>query len=199
MSLLSRLGTSEPRSLKREFSSFHNGVGQISAREGLFSSRLLPKRGRICDIPALTQSLNDSVLLLTTSGSASNVVKKFEGKKPEDGAGYEHAAWEALNNKHNSHTKEARRACHEKLVNTNMESGQDPDELFFVLNECRGLLGEMGQTVHDKRYENIIFQALPAGAKRQLREEIFWTRVHSAHATHHVCRQPFAPFPFQAG
>ena len=37
-----------------------------------------------------------SVLLLTTSGSAHNVVKKFEGKRQEDGAGFGQAAWEAL-------------------------------------------------------------------------------------------------------
>ena len=35
-----------------EFSSFHQGVGQISPREWLFSCRPLPKRGQICDIPA---------------------------------------------------------------------------------------------------------------------------------------------------
>ena len=36
-----------------EFNSFHHqGVGQISPREGLFSCCPLPKRGQICDIPA---------------------------------------------------------------------------------------------------------------------------------------------------
>ena len=34
-----------------EFNSFHQGVGQISPREGLFSCCTLPKRGQICDIP----------------------------------------------------------------------------------------------------------------------------------------------------
>ncbi|CAN0068573.1 unnamed protein product, partial [Laminaria digitata] len=69
--------------------------------------------------------------------------------------------WKALTEKYNGHTKEARRACHEKLVNTKMEPGQDPDDLCFVLDECRDLLEEMGQTVHDERYEDIILQALP--------------------------------------
>ena len=47
-----------------KFISFHEGVGQISPREGLLSCRPLPKRGQICDIPALPprQSLNDSVI-----------------------------------------------------------------------------------------------------------------------------------------
>ena len=31
----------------------------------------------------------------------------------------------------------------------------------FVLDECRDLLEETGQTVHDERYEDIILQALP--------------------------------------
>ena len=43
-----------------EFNSFHQEVGQISPREGLFSCRSLPKRGQICDILATSQSLKDS-------------------------------------------------------------------------------------------------------------------------------------------
>ena len=35
-----------------EFNCFHQRFGQISPQEGLFSCRPLPKRGRICDIPA---------------------------------------------------------------------------------------------------------------------------------------------------
>ena len=34
-----------------EFTSFHQGVGQICLREGLFSCRPLPKRGQIYDVP----------------------------------------------------------------------------------------------------------------------------------------------------
>ena len=47
-----------------------------------------------------------------------------------------------------------------------MEPGQDPDDLFFVLDECRDLLEEMGQSVHDERYEDIILQALPPEYER---------------------------------
>ena len=35
-----------------EFNSFHQGVGEISPRKGIFLCRPLPKRGQICDIPA---------------------------------------------------------------------------------------------------------------------------------------------------
>ena len=71
-----------------------------------------------------------------------------------------------LTEKYNGDTKEARRACHEKLVNTKMEPVQDPDYFFFVLDECRDLLEEMGQIAHDERYEDIIVQALPAENER---------------------------------
>ena len=46
-----------------EFNSFNQRVGQIYSREGLFSYRLFPKRGRVCYIPAPPQSLNDSPTL----------------------------------------------------------------------------------------------------------------------------------------
>ena len=68
--------------------------------------------------------------------------------------------------KYNSHTKDAIRACHEKLFNTKIEPGQDPNDFVFVLDEGRDLLEEMGQTVHDERYEDIILQALPPEYER---------------------------------
>ena len=46
-----------------EFNFFHEGVGQLSPREGLFLCRPFSKQGQICDIPALPQSSNDSCLL----------------------------------------------------------------------------------------------------------------------------------------
>ena len=107
-----------------------------------------------------------SVLVLTTSGSANNAVKKFEGKRTKDRAEHGQLAWKALTDKYNGHTKEARRVCHEKLVNKKMEPGQDPDDLFFVLDECRDLLEEMGRTIHDERYKDIILQALPPKYER---------------------------------
>ena len=75
-------------------------------------------------------------------------------QKMERGMGQ--VAWKAFIVKYSGHTKEARRACHEKLVNTKMEPGQDPYDLFFVLDECRDLLEEIGQPVHDAKCEDII-------------------------------------------
>lgn len=63
-----------------------------------------------------------------------------------------YAAWESLNMKYSSHAKEARRASHEKLVNTKMKPDQDPDDFVSVLDECRDLHKEIGQTVHDEWY-----------------------------------------------
>lgn len=42
----------------------------------------------------------------------------------------------------------------------NMEPGQDPDSLFFVLDKCRQLLKDMGQTIHDEQYEDITLQPI---------------------------------------
>lgn len=67
-------------------------------------------------------------LFLTTPGSANNVVKKFAGKRPEDGTGNRQVAWKALTDNYNSHTN---RACHEKLNNTKMEPGQGFDDFFL--------------------------------------------------------------------
>ena len=105
-------------------------------------------------------------VLLITSGSANNAVKTFIGKQPEDGAGHGQLAWKALTEEYNGRTKETRRACHEKLVNTKMEPGQDPDDLFLVFDECFDLLEEMGQTLHDVRYDDIILQGLPPEYER---------------------------------
>ena len=43
-----------------ESDSFHQGVGKICTRKGLFSCRSLSKRGQICYIPSPPQSLNGS-------------------------------------------------------------------------------------------------------------------------------------------
>ena len=53
-----------------------------------------------------------SILFFTTKRSANNGVKHHMGKTREDGVGTGQAAWNALEEKYNSHTKEARRAYH---------------------------------------------------------------------------------------
>lgn len=105
------------------------------------------------------------ILFLLTPGSTNNDVKKSEGKRSEDKTGNGQGAWKALKEKYRSHTHEARRRCHEKLINTKVESGQDPDGFFFALDECRQLLKDMGQKAHDERCEDIILQTLPYNEK----------------------------------
>ena len=84
------------------------------------------------------------------------------GKTREDGVGNGQAAWNAPEEKYNNHTKEARRAYHEKLHITNMKSGDDPDDFLYTMDGFRERLDDMGQPVPDERYEDIILQAIPA-------------------------------------
>ena len=64
-----------------------------------------------------------------------------------------------------------------------MEPAHDPDDFFFVLDGCRDLLEEMGQTVRGHYFSTC---RVREGAKRQLREERLWASGHSARGTHHV-------------
>ena len=107
-----------------------------------------------------------SILFFTTERSANNVVKKHMGKTREDGIGNGQAAWNALEEKYNGHTKEARRAYHEKLHNSKKRSGDDPDNFLYIMDSFRERLEDMGQPVPDERYEDIILQALPAEYER---------------------------------
>ena len=82
------------------------------------------------------------------------------------GVGNGQAAWNALEKKYNSNTKEARRAHHEYLHNAKMKSGGDPDDFLYTIDGYRERLKDMGQPVPDERYEDIILQALPAEYER---------------------------------
>ena len=107
-----------------------------------------------------------SILFFTTERSANSVVKMHMGKTRKRGVGNGQAAWNALEEKYNSHTKEARRAYHEKLHSTKMKSGDDPDGFLYTMDGFRERLEDMGQTVPDERYEDITLQALPAEYER---------------------------------
>ena len=97
-----------------------------------------------------------SILFFTAERSANNVVKKYMGKTREDGVVNGQAAWNALEEKYNSHTKEATRAYHEKLRSTKMKSGDDPDDFLYTMDGFRERLEDMDQPVPDERYEDII-------------------------------------------
>ena len=106
------------------------------------------------------------ILFFATERSAHNVVKKHMGKTREDGVGNGQAAWDTLEKKYNSSTKEARRAYHEYLHNAKMKSGDDPYDFLYTMDGYRERLKDMGQPVSDERYEVIILQALPAEYER---------------------------------
>ena len=106
------------------------------------------------------------ILFFTTERSAHNVVKRHMGKTREDGAGNGEAAWNALEKKYKSNTKEARRVYHEYLHNAKMKSGDDADDFLYTIDGYRERLKDMGQPLPDERYEDIILQALPAEYER---------------------------------
>ena len=103
-----------------------------------------------------------SILFFTTEKSANNTVRRFMGKTRKDGVGDGQASWAARRENHDGNTKEARREIHEKLHNTMMQSGNDPEAFFFVMDGYRDRLEKIGQSVPDERYEGIILRALPA-------------------------------------
>ena len=140
-----------------------------------------------------------SVLLLTTSGPANNAVKKVEGKRPEDGAGHGQLAWKALTEKYNGHTKEATRACHEKLVNTKMEPARirTTSVSFWTRVVTSSRKWDRQYTTTARRQVRGHHSPSPSarvreGTNCQLREAGLGAGRHSAHGTHYVCRQPFA-------
>ena len=93
-------------------------------------------------------------------------MKKNIGKTRENRVSNGQAAWNALEKKYNSNTKEARKAYHGYLHNTNIKSGDDRDDFVYTMDGYRERLEDMGQPVPDERYEDIMPQVLPAEYKR---------------------------------
>ena len=102
-----------------------------------------------------------SILFFATEGSANITVKQFhprpQARQKAGGAG----AWEALSVRFDGNKKEARRACREKLTHASMKSPEDPVDFFAKLDEQRLRLADMGETLTDESYEDIILRGLP--------------------------------------
>ena len=102
------------------------------------------------------------VLFFATTGSAFSVVRRFEGKRPQDGPGHGQQAWAALCEKFDGCSREALRAEHYKMNHTKMTPGQDPDEFLYIMDSRRDRLNTStppeGPT--DRQYEDILLQAL---------------------------------------
>ena len=101
-----------------------------------------------------------SVHYLVTTGPAATLVRQYEDRTSAGGLGHGQKAWDALYTKYNSNSKEARRACYEKLVSFRMEEGRGPDDYTIKLMEVRGRLHEMGEKILDERFEDILLQGL---------------------------------------
>ena len=53
----------------------------------------------------------------------------------------------------------------EKLVNTSMKQGQDPDDYFMEKTLARSELEKMGEPISDRRFKDIYGQGLTAEYK----------------------------------
>ena len=101
-----------------------------------------------------------SILFFATEGSANITVKQFQARpqarQKADGV----EAWEALSLRFDGNTKKPV-ACREKLIHASMKFGEDPIDFFTKLDEQRLRLADMGETLTDESYEDIILRALP--------------------------------------
>ncbi|CAM9720529.1 unnamed protein product, partial [Sphacelaria rigidula] len=71
------------------------------------------------------------------------------------------AAWNALADRFDGNTKEARRACREQLFTTVMKSGEDPSDFFSKMDDLRARLRDMGENFPDESFEDVLLRALP--------------------------------------
>ena len=73
-----------------------------------------------------------------------------------------------------------------------MKHDQDLNDFFFVRDEFRDLLEEIGQTLHGERYEDIILQAVPSEYERVRTASHGRRDFGLDDVRHYARRQPFA-------
>ena len=73
--------------------------------------------------------------------------------------------WVALLHRYDGNGKNARREYHHKLHTIMIESGDDSEDFFFVMDGNRDRLDEVGQPTPTERYEDIL-RALHADNER---------------------------------
>ena len=101
-----------------------------------------------------------SILFFMMSGSA-NVTVKTHMSKDVGGMGDGVAAWNALKNRFDGNTKQARRAAREQLFKSKMGDTDEPEDFFAETDRLRDRLKEMGETISDEVYESLLLDALP--------------------------------------
>ena len=102
-------------------------------------------------------------IVLPTGGSAFFIVRRFKGITLEDGAGHGQQGWAALREKFKESSREAIRAEHFKINDTQIGSNGDPHENFYIMDSGRHRLNACGpqEGPTDRHYEDILLKTLP--------------------------------------
>ena len=69
-------------------------------------------------------------------------------------------AWKALKERFHG-SKEARRACREKLFTTTMPSGGDPTDFISTTDDLRLRLADIGEQILDDTYADLLLNSFP--------------------------------------
>ena len=70
------------------------------------------------------------------------------------------AAWKTLKERVDGNTKEARRACREKLFTT-IPSGGDPTDFIYTMDDLRLRLTDIGEQILDDTYADLLLNTFP--------------------------------------
>ena len=101
-----------------------------------------------------------SILFLLTGGSANITVRAH--KSTEQGClGDGVAAWKSLMERFDGNTKEAWRACREKLFSSAMRAGSDPTDFIAKMDDLRLHLEDMGEEILEDTYADLLLNSFP--------------------------------------
>ena len=101
-----------------------------------------------------------SVLFFMTEGSAQITLRANESKElgcVGDGA----AAWNALKERFDGSTNEARRTCREKRFSKSMKPGGEPADFIATMDDLRLRLEDMGEKILDHTYADMMLNSFP--------------------------------------
>ena len=93
-----------------------------------------------------------SLVFLATNGGATTVVRRHEGKKPEDGLGDGQEAWKAREDKFDAVSNDTRRELYNELAQTKVKEGQDPDDPLYIVETARDRLRDMWEHISPDRF-----------------------------------------------
>ena len=101
-----------------------------------------------------------SVIFLATNTGATTVVRRHEGKKPEDGLGDGQEAWKALQEKYDVVSNATHQELYDELAKTKMKQGQDRDDFLYIMETARDRLHDMGEHIFPDRFGDLVLDAL---------------------------------------